>query len=166
MLDDVVQQDIAKNGEYRRAQGLLKGNRQRYEQRGRYTKKLLAEGLQETALAEYDRTFEAVELGALDAAEQNARYVLGSSPMVKALGTDRVMDLQEVVEYARALQEPNRFVLELGKEYVASALKTLYERARQSVKGIAKKKPTPAADFTEEAWFTKGNDSDHLTSLD
>lgn len=135
MLDDVVQQDIAEHGEYRRAQRLLQGNRHGYEQRGQYTKKLLAEGLRETALAEYDRTFEAVELGAIDAAEQNAQRLLSSSPMVKALGIDRVMDLQEVVEYARALQEPNRFVLELGKEYVASALQTLYKRVSQLVQG-------------------------------
>lgn len=158
MLNEVVLQDIVKNGEYRRAQGLLQGNRQ-YKQRDRYTAER-AQGLQETALAEYDWTFESVQLGAMDDAEENAQYLLGSSPMVKALGPDRVMDLQEVVEYARALREPDRFVLELGKEYVVSALQTLYHRTGQLVRKIAQRErlEQKSGDLatTEEMWFAQG----------
>ena len=131
MLDEVVQRDIATNEEYRRAEEFLSGNHLRYKSSDRYAKELAA-GLRKTVLAEYDLTLEDVKQGAIDAAEQNARYLLGSSPAVKVLGVDRVLDLQEVVEYACALQEPNTFILKLGQEYVVSALKTLYERVNWS----------------------------------
>ena len=166
MLDEFIQRDIAENGEYRRVQELLRGNRQRYEQRGRYAKELArglqatVERLRETVLAKYDQTFEAVELGAMDTAEQNAQNLLRSSSAVKALGADRVLDLQTVVEYARALQEPNKFIQELGKEYVVSAFKTLYEQASQLVKGTKKNETpvVPTEDPIEETWFAQGND--------
>jgi hypothetical protein len=178
MLDHFVRQDLAENGEYRKVQRLLDGNRQRYEQRkGQYAAEL-TKGLREAVQAEYDLTMEAVQQGAMDGAEQNAQYLLSSSPIVKALGTDRVMDLQEVVEYARALREPHRFALELGQEYLVSALQTLYQQAGQFVAGMKPKLSSlmkskePIApeedlvDLMEETWFAQGKDPDYLKGRD